>query len=80
LANIPNLSTNAFAETNRTGTETGLLYTAFGSNTYAQYAFVEAGINITYLISQLSSANVCAGLSLRLYGLKRKLPHQALQR
>ncbi|MGN6295415.1 MAG: hypothetical protein ACTHM7_01430 [Ginsengibacter sp.] len=72
LATIANLDANAFAETNRTGAETGLLYTAFGSNTYAQYAFVEAGINITYLINQLNSGNVCAGLNIQTLWVKTK--------
>jgi hypothetical protein len=72
LASITNLDANAFAETNRTGAEVGLLYTAFGSNTYAQYAFVEAAINITYLISQLNSGNVCAGLTINTLWVKTK--------
>jgi hypothetical protein len=72
LATIANLDANAFAETNRTGAETGLLYTAFGSNTYAQYAFVEAGINITYVISQLNTGNVCAGLNIQTLWVKTK--------
>ncbi|HEY9340841.1 MAG TPA: hypothetical protein VIQ23_04640 [Hanamia sp.] len=72
LATIANLDANAFAETNRTGAETGLLYSAFGTNTYAQYAFVEAGINITYLISQLNSGNVCAGLNIQTLWVKTK--------
>ncbi len=72
LANITNLDANAFAETNRTGAETGLLYTAFGTNTYAQFSFVEAAINITYLISQLNSGNVCAGLNINTLWVKTK--------
>jgi hypothetical protein len=72
LANITNLDANAFAETNRTGAETGLLYTAFGTNTYPQFAFVEAAINITYLISQLNSGNVCAGLNINTLWVKTK--------
>jgi hypothetical protein len=74
LATIANLSTNAFAETNRTGAETGLLYDAFGvgNRTYAQYAFVEAGINVTYLISQINAGNVCAGLSIKTLWVKTK--------
>jgi len=72
LASVANLDANAFAETNRTGAETGLLYTAFGSNTYAQFAFVEAAINITYLISQLNNGNVCAGLNIQTLWVKTK--------
>jgi hypothetical protein len=72
LANVADLDVNAFAETNRTGAETGLLYDAFGSRTYAQYAFVEAGINVTYLINQLNAGDVCAGLNIQTLWIKTK--------
>jgi hypothetical protein len=69
---ITNLAANAFAETNRTGPETGLPYTAFGNSSYQQYAFVEAAVNITYLLNQLSGANACAGLSIKTLWVKTK--------
>jgi hypothetical protein len=72
LANIANLSTNAFAETNRTGAETNVPYSAFGTNTYPQFAFVEAAINITYVINQLNQGNTCAGLGIQTLWIKTK--------
>ncbi|MEJ7829468.1 MAG: hypothetical protein WKF91_14765, partial [Segetibacter sp.] len=72
LASIPNLASNVFAETNRTAAETNLPYTAFAVNTYQQFAFVEAAVNITYLISQTSSGNACASLSIKTLWIKTK--------
>jgi hypothetical protein len=70
LATIANLSSNAFAETNRTGQETGLPYTAFGNTYYEQYAFVEAAVNITFLLEQTGLA--CGGLSIKTLWVKTK--------
>ncbi|WP_121356846.1 hypothetical protein [Flavisolibacter nicotianae] len=64
------LAANAYAETNRGGAETGVPYTAFGSNTYQQFAFVEAAVNITYLLN-LSGAS-CAGLNVSTLWVKTK--------
>lgn len=57
------LLANAFAETNRTGAETNLPYSAFGTNTYQQYAFVEATVNISYLLS--ISGQTCTSLNIK---------------
>lgn len=72
LANIANLDVNAFAETNRTGSELNLPYSAFGSNTYQQFAFVEAAVNITYLINQITQGASCGGLSINTLWVKTK--------
>ena len=72
LVNIPNLAANAFAETNREGDETNLPYTAFEDTSSPQYAFVEAAVNITYLLSQTSGGNACAGLSIKTLWIKTK--------
>ena len=70
LATITNLSNNAYAETNRSGNETDLPYTAFGNDFYQQYAFVEAAVNITFLLEQTGLA--CAGLSIKTLWVKTK--------
>jgi hypothetical protein len=72
LATITNLAANAFAETNRSGAETNLPYTAFGNTSYQQYAFVEAAVNITYLLSQISGGQACSGLSIKTLWVKTK--------
>jgi hypothetical protein len=63
---------NAFAETNRTGAESDVPYPVFGPNnfTYQQYAFVEAAVNITYLLN-LSGAS-CSGLNVQTLWVKTK--------
>lgn len=64
------LSQNAFAETNRTSAITNLPYTAFGNTSYQQYAFVEAGVNISYLLSL--SGMACQGLNIQTLWVKTK--------
>ncbi|MGN6601192.1 MAG: hypothetical protein ACTHK8_02010 [Ginsengibacter sp.] len=64
------LASNAFAETNRTGDLTNLPYTAFGKTTYPQYAFVEAGVNITYLLNL--SGLACASIDIHTLWVKTK--------
>jgi hypothetical protein len=53
--------TEAYAKTNLVNAE--VPFGAFGNTTYQPYAFVEAAINVTQLVS-LSSGN-CAGLSIK---------------
>src|SRR4030095_8491347 len=62
------LTTQAFAETNRTGA-TDVPFGAFGSTSYAQYAFVEAAINVSQL---LSSGGNCQGISIHTIWIKTK--------
>ncbi|WP_033411878.1 hypothetical protein [Segetibacter koreensis] len=59
----------AFAETNRTGTE-NVPFSAFGSTTYQQFAFVEAAVNMTKIISALGDP--CLGLSVKTIFIKSK--------
>nr|WP_315196532.1 Ig-like domain-containing protein [uncultured Flavobacterium sp.] len=72
LVNLANLNVNAFAETNRNGSELNVPYSAFGINTYQQFAFVEAAVNITYLINQLTQGASCSGLSINTLWVKTK--------
>ncbi|MBB1283470.1 hypothetical protein HRH25_03715, partial [Flavisolibacter sp. BT320] len=71
---VENLPANtAFAETNRYGAETGVPYSVFGStnpSTYQQYAFVEAAVNISYLLSLAGEA--CSGLNISTLWVKTK--------
>ncbi len=64
------LASNAFAETNRTGSITNLPYNSFGTNSYQQYAFVEAGVNISYLLNL--SGLACSGLNIQTLWVKTK--------
>ena len=64
------LLANAFAETNRTGEETNLPYLAFGTNTYQQYAFVEAAVNISQLLA--ISGQTCTSLNIQTLWVKTK--------
>jgi hypothetical protein len=70
VTGLSGLATNAFAETNRTGAENNLPYTAFGTATYQQFAFVEAAVNITYLLNQTGLA--CSGLNIQTLWVKTK--------
>jgi hypothetical protein len=72
LTSLPDLASNAFAETNRTGIEPNLPYLAFGGNTYQQFAFVEAAVNITYLLTALTGGDSCAGLNIQTLWVKTK--------
>lgn len=72
LVTIEHLAVNAFAETNRSGAEINLPYEAFGNSSYPQFAFVEAAVNVTYLLSQTSGGNACAGLSIQTLWIKTK--------
>ncbi|MFV5695701.1 T9SS type A sorting domain-containing protein [Flavobacterium sp. LB3P122] len=65
------LLANAFAETNRTGSETNLPYSAFGSTTYQQFAFVEAAVNVTYLTNILGGTS-CSNLNIKTLWVKTK--------
>jgi hypothetical protein len=67
---VPNLASLAFAETNRFGDETNVPYLAFGTNTYPQYAFVEAAVNFTGLLNQIGLS--CAGLAVKTLWIKTK--------
>ena len=73
VTSLTDLATNAFAETNRTGSESNLPYSAFGSTTYQQFAFVEAAVNITYLLTNTLGGAPVAVLIYKLYGLKQRL-------
>lgn len=59
---------SAFAETNRLG-PVDVPFNAFGNPTYDQFAFVEAAINVTRL---LSSGGNCQGLSVKTLWIKTK--------
>ncbi|MBW4360006.1 T9SS type A sorting domain-containing protein [Flavobacterium taihuense] len=72
LVTLPQLATNAFAETNRQGAETNVPYSVFGTNTYQQYAFVEAAVNVTYLINQTLGGSSCSGLKIKTLWVKTK--------
>ncbi|WP_162427636.1 T9SS type A sorting domain-containing protein [Pontibacter pudoricolor] len=63
------LSALVFAETNRTGA-VDVPFLGFGSTSYAQYAFVEAAVNVTGVLREL--ADPCAGLSIRTIFIKTK--------
>ncbi|MFV8344239.1 T9SS type A sorting domain-containing protein [Flavobacterium sp. XS2P39] len=65
------LLANAFAETNRAGAETNLPYSAFGSTTYQQFAFVEAAVNVTYLTNILGGTS-CSNLNIKTLWVKTK--------
>ena len=64
------LANNAFAETNRFAAINNLPYQSFGSSSYQQYAFVEAGINISYLLNLTGLA--CSGLNVQTLWVKTK--------
>lgn len=64
------LLANAFAETNRGGVESNVPYLAFGTNTYQQFSFVEAGINISYLLELVGET--CSGLNIKTLWVKTK--------
>ncbi|TDE41855.1 T9SS type A sorting domain-containing protein [Flavobacterium rhamnosiphilum] len=64
------LLANAFAETNRTDPELDVPYLAFGLNTYQQFAFVEAGVNISYLLALAGES--CSGLNIKTLWVKTK--------
>jgi hypothetical protein len=72
VTSLTDLASNAFAETNRTGPESNLPYSAFGSTTYQQYAFVEAAVNVTYLINQTLGGLSCSGLNIQTLWVKTK--------
>jgi uncharacterized protein YjdB len=72
ITNLSDLATNAFAETNRTGIESDLPYSAFGSTTYQQFAFVEAAVNVTYLISNALGGSSCSSLNIKTLWVKTK--------
>src|SRR5258705_9460195 len=58
----------AFAETNRNGS-VDVPFGAFGSTTYQQYAFVEAGVDVTELLGNLST---CTGIIIQTVWVKTK--------
>ncbi|MFE3849467.1 Ig-like domain-containing protein [Flavobacterium sp. LB3P45] len=66
------LLANAFAETNRSGAETSVPYSAFGSNAYQQFAFVEAAVNVTYLINSILGGTNCSSLNIKTLWVKTK--------
>ncbi|WP_170066871.1 T9SS type A sorting domain-containing protein [Flavobacterium granuli] len=72
LVTLADLGTNAFAETNRAGAELNVPYSAFGSNSYQQYAFVEAAVNVTYLLNQVLGGASCSGLTIKTLWVKTK--------
>ncbi|UFH35384.1 Ig-like domain-containing protein [Flavobacterium acetivorans] len=72
LVTLVDLGANAFAETNRAGTELNVPYSAFGSNNYQQYAFVEAAVNVTYLLNQVLGGASCSGLTIKTLWVKTK--------
>ncbi|HEX9152640.1 MAG TPA: Ig-like domain-containing protein, partial [Flavobacterium sp.] len=72
ITSLTDLATNAFAETNRTAAESNLAYTAFGSTTYQQFAFVEAAVNVTYLISNALDGSSCSSLDIKTLWVKTK--------
>ena len=72
LVTLAQLEANAFAETNRTGDELNVPYSVFGTNTYQQYAFVEAAVNVTYLLNQVTGGASCSGLKIKTLWVKTK--------
>lgn len=72
LVTLNELGANAFAETNRGGTESNVPYLPFGSDTYQQYAFVEAAVNVTYLLNQVLGGASCSGLKIKTLWVKTK--------
>lgn len=74
LVTLAALGANAFAETNRAGAELNVPYSAFGTNTYQQYAFVEAAVNVTYLLNQVLGGGgaSCSGLKIKTLWVKTK--------
>jgi hypothetical protein len=72
ITTLSDLATNAFAETNRTAAESNLPYSAFGNTTYQQFAFVEAAVNVTYLISNALGGSSCSSLNIKTLWVKTK--------
>jgi hypothetical protein len=62
--------TDAYAQTNLISVD--VPFEAFGSTSYQAYAFVEAAINITQLISLGSVGTNCGGLSIKTLWIKTK--------